>query len=124
ALAMLRAGHAVRLFARDPETVASIGRGENPRYLPGIAIAPGIEATSDIEAALTGADCVLAVTPAQALRATLAAAKDHMPAGIPLVLCAKGIERDTGALLSAIALEILPRNPVAALSGPSFASDV
>ncbi|TGV72743.1 glycerol-3-phosphate dehydrogenase, partial [Mesorhizobium sp. M00.F.Ca.ET.158.01.1.1] len=77
ALAMLRAGHAVRLFARDPETVASIGRGENPRYLPGIAIAAGIEATSDIEAALTGADCVLAVTPAQALRATLAAAKDH-----------------------------------------------
>ncbi|MEI9430035.1 NAD(P)H-dependent glycerol-3-phosphate dehydrogenase [Mesorhizobium sp. Cs1299R1N3] len=124
ALAMLRAGHSVRLFARDPETVASIGRGENPRYLPGIAIAPGIEATSDIEAALAGADCVLAVTPAQALRATLAAAKDHMPAGIPLVLCAKGIERDTGALLSAIAAEILPRNPVAALSGPSFASDV
>ncbi|MEI9424030.1 NAD(P)-dependent glycerol-3-phosphate dehydrogenase [Mesorhizobium sp. Cs1299R1N1] len=124
ALAMLRAGHSVRLFARDPETVASIGRGENPRYLPGIAIAPGVDATSDIEAALTGADCVLAVTPAQALRATLAAAKDHMPAGIPLVLCAKGIERDTGALLSAIAAEILPRNAVAALSGPSFASDV
>ncbi|TPM30202.1 NAD(P)-dependent glycerol-3-phosphate dehydrogenase [Mesorhizobium sp. B2-3-4] len=124
ALAMLRAGHSVRLFARDPETVAAIGRGENPRYLPGIAIAPGIEATSDIEAALTGSDCVLAVTPAQALRTTLASARDHMPAGIPLVLCAKGIERDTGALLSAIAAEILPPNPVAALSGPSFASDV
>ncbi|MEI9410901.1 NAD(P)H-dependent glycerol-3-phosphate dehydrogenase [Mesorhizobium salmacidum] len=124
ALAMLRAGHSVRLFARDPETVASIGRGENPRYLPDIAIASGIDATSDIAAALAGVDCVLAVTPAQALRATLAAAKDHMPAGIPLVLCAKGIERDTGALLSAIAAEILPRNPVAALSGPSFASDV
>ncbi|OBQ63490.1 NAD(P)H-dependent glycerol-3-phosphate dehydrogenase [Mesorhizobium erdmanii] len=124
ALAMLRAGHAVRLFARDPETVASIGRGENPRYLPGIAIAPGIEATSDIRAALAGADCVLAVTPAQSLRATLALAKNHMPSAIPLVLCAKGIERDTGALLSAIVEEILPQNPVAALSGPSFASDV
>lgn len=124
ALAMLRAGHSVRLFARDPETVASIGRGENPRYLPGIAIAPGIEATSDIKAALAGADCVLAVTPAQSLRATLALAKNHMPRGIPLVLCAKGIERDTGALLSAIVEEILPRNPVAALSGPSFATDV
>jgi glycerol-3-phosphate dehydrogenase (NAD(P)+) len=124
ALAMLRAGHAVRLFARDPETVAAIGRGENPRYLPGIAIAPGIGATSDIKAALAGADCVLAVTPAQSLRATLTAAKDHMPSGIPLVLCAKGIERDTGALLSAIVEEILPRNPIAALSGPSFATDV
>ncbi|QKD01125.1 NAD(P)H-dependent glycerol-3-phosphate dehydrogenase [Mesorhizobium loti] len=124
ALATLRAGHAVRLFARDPETVAAIGQGQNPRYLPGIAIEPGIEATSDIKAALTGADCVLAVTPAQSLRATLASAKDYMPSGVPLVLCAKGIERDTGALLSAIVEEILPGNPVAALSGPSFATDV
>jgi glycerol-3-phosphate dehydrogenase (NAD(P)+) len=124
ALAMLRAGHSVRLFARDPETVASIAHGENQRYLPGIAIAPGIEATSDIKVALAGADCVLAVTPAQALRATLAVAKAHMPTDIPLVLCAKGIERDTGALLSAIVEEMLPQNPVAALSGPSFATDV
>ncbi|TIM62838.1 MAG: glycerol-3-phosphate dehydrogenase, partial [Mesorhizobium sp.] len=57
ALAMLRAGHFVRLYARDPETVAAIDRGENPRYLPGIALQAGIVATSDIEAALDGADC-------------------------------------------------------------------
>ncbi|CCV10690.1 NAD(P)H-dependent glycerol-3-phosphate dehydrogenase [Mesorhizobium sp. STM 4661] len=124
ALAMLRAGHFVRLYARDPETVAAIDHGENPRYLPGIAIEPGIVATSDIKAALDGADCVLAVAPAQSLRAMLAAVKDHMPQGVPLVLCAKGIERDTGALLSAIVEEILPKSPVAALSGPSFATDV
>ncbi|ANT48979.1 NAD(P)H-dependent glycerol-3-phosphate dehydrogenase [Mesorhizobium amorphae] len=124
ALAMLRAGHFVRLYARDPETVAAIDHGENPRYLPGIAIEPGIVATSDIRAALDGADCVLAVAPAQALRSMLAAAKDHVPKSIPLVLCAKGIERDTGALLSTIVENILPENPVAALSGPSFATDV
>ncbi|MDX8453568.1 NAD(P)H-dependent glycerol-3-phosphate dehydrogenase [Mesorhizobium sp. VK9D] len=124
ALAMLRAGHDVRLYARDAETVAAIARGENPRYLPGIKIASGIAATGDIAAALDGADCVLAVTPAQSLRAVLATARNHVPQGVPLVLCAKGIERDTGALLSAIVAESLPDNPVAALSGPSFASDV
>ncbi|CDX52400.1 Glycerol-3-phosphate dehydrogenase (NAD(P)+) [Mesorhizobium plurifarium] len=124
ALAMLRAGHDVRLYARDSETVAAIVRGENPRYLPGIRIEPGIAATSDMAEALDGADCVLAVTPAQSLRAVLAGARSHVPAGVPLVLCAKGIERDTGALLSAIVEESLPGNPVAALSGPSFASDV
>jgi glycerol-3-phosphate dehydrogenase (NAD(P)+) len=47
-----------------------------------------------------------------------------MPADVPLVLCAKGIERETGALLSSIVAEILPGNPVAVLSGPSFATDV
>ncbi|TIT93516.1 MAG: glycerol-3-phosphate dehydrogenase, partial [Mesorhizobium sp.] len=90
ALAMLRAGHFVRLYARDND------RGENPRYLPGIAIEPGIVATSDIAAALDGANCVLAVTPAQSLRAMLATAAGDVPKGVPLVLCAKGIERDTG----------------------------
>jgi glycerol-3-phosphate dehydrogenase (NAD(P)+) len=124
ALAMRRAGHDVRLYARDTDTVAAIARGENPRYLPGISIEPGIAATSDIAAALDGADCVLAVTPAQSLRMVLAAARNHVPRGVPLVLCAKGIERDTGALLSAIVEESLPDNPAAALSGPSFASDV
>ena len=124
AQAMLRARHSVRLYARDEETIAAIRRGENPRYLPGIRIESGIAATGDIGAALEGADCVLAVTPAQSLRAVLAHAAGHIPAGAPLVLCAKGIERDTGALLSSIVEANLPGNPVAALSGPSFASDV
>lgn len=124
ALAMLRAGHAVRLWARDAETVVAIGRGENPRYLPGIAIEPGIEATGEMAMALAGADCVLVVVPAQSLRAVLGQARRHMPAGVPLVLCAKGIERDTGELMSSIVGQVLPENPIAALSGPSFAADV
>jgi glycerol-3-phosphate dehydrogenase (NAD(P)+) len=124
ALDLLRAGPGVRLGAREEKTVTAINRGENPDYLPGIALDPGIKATSDMAAALAGADCVLAVTPAQSLRGVLAAAQGHMPQNVPLVLCAKGIERETGALLSAIVGEILPKNPIAALSGPSFAADV
>ncbi len=124
ALAMLRAGHEVMLWARDAATVDAIGRGENPRYLPGIVFEPGIKATTDLGLALSGAHCVLAVVPAQSLRAVLGEAKEHMPAAAPLVLCAKGIERASGELLSAVVAEILPHNPVAALSGPSFAADV
>ncbi|MCB1435313.1 MAG: NAD(P)H-dependent glycerol-3-phosphate dehydrogenase, partial [Alphaproteobacteria bacterium] len=43
---------------------------------------------------------------------------------IPVVLCAKGIERSTGKLMSEMATELLPHNPAGALSGPSFATDV
>lgn len=124
ALAMLRSGHAVRLWARDDESVAAISRGENPRYLPGIAFEAGIDATSDLDAAIRDTDCVLVVTPAQTLRGVLTGLKGRLAPELPLVLCAKGIERDTGRLLSDIATEILPDNPVAALSGPSFATDV
>ena len=124
ALAMLRAGHSVSLWARDAGMAAAIRGGENPRYLPGIAMDTGVDATEDMTAALSGADCVLAVTPAQSLRTVLAEARAHLAHSVPLVLCAKGIERESGALLSDIVGEILPGNPIAALSGPSFATDV
>lgn len=124
ALVAQRAGHEVQLWARDPETVAAMGRGENLRYLPGLAFSESIGASVDLARVLEGAGCVLAVTPAQALRETLTRAASDMASRIPLVLCAKGIERGTGKLLSEIAGEILPGNPVAALSGPSFAIDV
>jgi glycerol-3-phosphate dehydrogenase (NAD(P)+) len=125
ACAMARAGNDAVLWARDAATAEAVSlRGENPRYLPGIRLEPRPAATADAGAALAGADAVLAVVPAQALAATLAELGPHLPAGAPLVLCAKGIERSTGRLLSEIAAAAAPANPVAALSGPSFATDV
>ncbi|MBX3583910.1 MAG: NAD(P)-dependent glycerol-3-phosphate dehydrogenase [Rhizobiaceae bacterium] len=124
AMQMERAGHAVRLWARNAELVEAIRRGENPRYLPGVTIGGGLGATIVASDALHGADCVLVVTPAQALRAVLGTIGQHVPKNVPVVLCAKGIEHDTGLLLSQIAVEFLPGNPVAALSGPSFAADL
>ncbi|MBU0583374.1 MAG: NAD(P)H-dependent glycerol-3-phosphate dehydrogenase [Alphaproteobacteria bacterium] len=124
AMQMVRAGHAVRLWARDADAVAAIGEGANPRYLPGISVDKGIEATTDLATALEGADCVLAVTPAQVARTTLEAMLGKIAPGVPVVLCAKGIEHDSGLLLSEIAETLLPGNPVGALSGPSFAADV
>jgi glycerol-3-phosphate dehydrogenase (NAD(P)+) len=44
--------------------------------------------------------------------------------GKPIVLCSKGIERDTGLFMSEVLAQILPDNPAAVLSGPSFAADV
>ncbi|MCO5064394.1 MAG: NAD(P)-dependent glycerol-3-phosphate dehydrogenase [Rhizobiaceae bacterium] len=123
AAALCRAGQDVTLWARSGDAVEALARGENPRYLPGIRI-PAIRATTDAAQALDGADCVLAVVPAQSLRTTLEAVAARIPPGIPVVLCAKGIERTTGLLLSGIAREHLPDNPLAALSGPSFATDV
>lgn len=125
AATMVRAGNATALWARDAEIVASLNqRRENPRYLPDIVLEAGIQATESLDEAIDGADCVLAVVPAQAMRGLLVSLADRLPSGVPLVLCAKGIERDSGLLLSQIAAELLPQTPIAALSGPSFATDV
>lgn len=119
-----RAGHAVKIWARDPELVANLRRGENPRYLPGIPLGEGFDATTDIAEALAGADCVLSVIPAQSLRPVLELARGKIAAGTPFVICAKGIERSTGKLLSAIVEDILPEVVIGDLSGPGFATDV
>jgi len=125
ATAMLRAGNDAVLWARDGDTVEAInGRSENPRYLPGIALDPAPRATTDLDEALAEAATVLAVTPAQTMRAVLGQVAGRLAPAVPVVLCAKGIERATGRRVSEIATEVLPQSPVAVLSGPSFATDV
>ncbi len=118
-------GNDTVLWARDRATVAQITAShENFRYLPGVSLAATLTATANAGEAMTDAACLLIAIPAQVLRAVIEELAEHVPAGTPVVLCAKGIERETGKLPSQIAKEFLPDNPVCALSGPSFAVDV
>ncbi|MCR5857028.1 NAD(P)H-dependent glycerol-3-phosphate dehydrogenase [Mesorhizobium sp. J428] len=125
ALTSLRGGNATTFWMRDADAVRALNeRHENPGYLPGIALDAELAATDDLDAALVGAECVLAVAPAQALREVASRLVGSIRPGVPVVICAKGIERSSGKRLSEIIREILPDNPPAALSGPSFATDV
>ena len=125
ALNSARAGNDAQLWARDLKTADAINqRQENPEYLPGIKFDARISASADAAAAMSGAALALAAIPAQSLRGALGELAGHIPAGLPVVLCAKGIERASGKLLSEVAQELLPGSPIAILSGPSFALDV
>lgn len=113
------------LWARDDETVRAINEGgTNPRYLASIQLDAKLRATSNAKEALRDAAIVLAVIPAQTLRSGLGSLASWVPVGVPVVICAKGIERDTGLLPSQVLKAVLPDNPPAALSGPSFATDL
>ncbi|MFQ6017628.1 MAG: NAD(P)H-dependent glycerol-3-phosphate dehydrogenase [Kiloniellaceae bacterium] len=126
ALAMTarRAGRDVVIWARDAGVAETInGRRENPLYLPGAALDPAIRATSDIAEAAES-DALLLVTPAQHLRGVSRNLAPCLDAGRPVVVCAKGIERETGRLMSEVLAETLPESPPAVLSGPTFAAEV
>jgi glycerol-3-phosphate dehydrogenase (NAD(P)+) len=119
------AGRKVALWAREPEVVDSINaKCENSVFLPGLALDPAIRATSDLQD-LAACDAILCVVPTQFLRAT---AQDFAASGAnktqPLVICAKGIEQKTLELPSTLLKETLPDNPLAVLSGPTFAAEV
>lgn len=123
ALAQVAAGkgHDTLLWAREPEVVSGInGSHENPLFLPQVPLSPAIRATGDL-ADLHGCDAWLVVTPAQHMRAVLSSAP---PCGKPLLLCSKGIEERSGALLHQVAQEVCPKADVMVLSGPTFAREV
>ena len=120
-----RAGHKASLWVREAEIADAINAGKgNPVFLPGIALESGIAATGDMAAALARADAVLLVAPSQFLRPVAGSMRPHLTPGTPVVLCAKGIEHDTLALMTEAAEETLPGCPIAVLSGPTFAREV
>jgi glycerol-3-phosphate dehydrogenase (NAD(P)+) len=120
-----RNGADTMLWARSDAIVASINRGDgNPDYLPGITLEPGITATTDITAAISGADAILLVTPAQFTRGVIQSFTANLNPETPLVICAKGVERGGNLLMSEVLDEVAPHNPLAVLSGPTFAAEV
>jgi glycerol-3-phosphate dehydrogenase (NAD(P)+) len=114
-------GGEVLLWARNPVLAAAINATHaNEPYLPGVALDPTIRATSDL-GALADCDALLSVTPAQHMREILGRVEVGER---PLLLCSKGIEAGTMALMSDAAAEVCPDAPIAVLSGPTFASEV
>jgi len=119
-----RAGLETTLWAREADVVASVNRShENTSFLPGIDLDPAIRATGDL-ADLAASDLVLAVAPAQHLRAALSAFAPHVREGLQVLLCAKGIEQGSLKLMTQVLAETIPQAAPAVLSGPSFAGEV
>lgn len=119
-----RAGLETVLWAREPEVVEGVNaRHENGLFLPGVTLDGAVRATGDF-VDLARSDLVLAVAPAQHLRATLTAFAPHAPPGLPVLLCAKGVEQGTLKLMSEVLSETIPDAAAAVLSGPSFAGEV
>jgi glycerol-3-phosphate dehydrogenase (NAD(P)+) len=119
-----RAGRDVILWAREGEVVAAINeRHENPLFLPGIAIDPAIAATGELAIAAS-ANAVLLAVPAQHLREIAGWLAPSLRPGAAVVICAKGVEEKTGALMSEAAAAVLPGAKLAILSGPTFAGEV
>jgi glycerol-3-phosphate dehydrogenase (NAD(P)+) len=123
-LVALRAGREVTVWAREPEVAHVINAAhENPIFLPGIALDPALVATSDMAEAAR-CDALLLAVPAQFLRGVTRALSRHIAPEAPCAICAKGIERATGALLTEICAEFLSAARLAVLSGPTFAAEV
>ena len=101
-----RAGREVQIWAREADVVKAINTAdENTSFLPGIALAPAISATADLNEAAE-ADALVLATPAQFFRATCESLAPYLDPSTPLVICAKGIEIASGALMKILQKQI------------------
>jgi glycerol-3-phosphate dehydrogenase (NAD(P)+) len=128
-LSALATGHGpTALWAREPEVVASIrDRRENCLFLPEVELPPAIAATSDLEAAIVGADAVVVAVPAQHVRAVMTEAGRWIAPGSLVVSVAKGIEASSAKRMTEVLGETLPHIPpeaVGVLAGPNLAREV
>lgn len=124
AIHLTRAGHAVRLWAREPEVVTGIRASRrNPIYLSDVDCPASIEPTGDPAEAVDRAQVVVLVVPSEFFASTLKNVS-RIPDGVPVVSATKGFDPERHVRMSELILERHPGAHVAALSGPTFAREV
>ena len=125
ALAAARAGRKVTLWSRDADQAEEMQRlRENKRRLPGVVLPSSIHITASLKEAADYGRAILLAVPAQSLRGVADALSLVIKPGLPVIVCATGIDRQTGEFMSEIITDTLPGTMPAILSGPSFADDV
>jgi glycerol-3-phosphate dehydrogenase (NAD(P)+) len=126
AVHLAKAGHGVRLWARDAALAAEMAaRRVNASYLAGITIPPAVQPMHDIADVVDGATIVVFAVPSHGLRAVARAAAPFALPDATLVSATKGLEEGSLLRMSEV---IRAENPsgveIVVLSGPSFAIEV
>ena len=125
AMSLARSGHEVSLWGRNPEVMAEMEKSrENRKYLPDAVLPDGISCTADAREAISEACAAVYVVPAQAFRSCFEATNRYVKGDVPVINCAKVVERGTHMLISQIAAQIRPDVRYAVLSGPSHAEEL
>jgi len=121
-----RIGHQVRLWSRTPalaETMRS--KRFNLNYLPDIQLPPTVEPTSLLTSAVENTDFIVVAVPSHGVRSVIAQVAPLIDHSTMVVSATKGLERGTLLRMSEVIIQELDnRQPVAVLSGPSFAAEV
>jgi len=124
AVSFARNGRQTALWGRNHQDLVDLAaRSENARYLPGVRLLALPHVTRDLSSVMSSGVIVLAV-PAQEIRTLAPLMALRARANQPVVICAKGIERGTGKMMTEVVSEFMPDVIPAVLSGPTFAREV
>lgn len=126
ALYLARRGQTVRMWSVDPTEIEAMQRdGANNRFMPGFTLPETLKPMKDLAEAVKDVDDIIVVVPSVGFRHTLTLLKPLLQANTRVTCASKGLDTETGQILSDVAEEVLGKQqPFAVLSGPSFAREV
>ena len=122
---LAKMGHLVKIWSFSKEEADLINNEKKCKFLPGVEIPKNIECNTSYEEVIKGADLILQVTPSKFTRNIVKEYKQYVDApNQPIIVCSKGIEKETALTLDEVILQEIPNARVGALSGPSHAEEV
>lgn len=123
--AMTSANASTKLWARRESLTSEINESHtNSDYLPSFMLPEALEATSDLERIVSGADVIVMAVPSHGYREVARQVAEHLRPWVPVVTLSKGLERETRRRMSQVTEEEMPGHPVAVLTGPNLAKEI
>lgn len=125
AIHLSKMGNSIKIWSYAEEEANLINKEKKCMFLPGVSIPENIECKTNFEEVIKEADLILHVTPSKVTRNIVKEYKKYIDSkNQPIIICSKGIEKDTEKPLDEVILEEIPDARVGDLSGPSHAEEV
>lgn len=118
-------GYRVTMWGHNADHVEEmIQSGQNARFLKDYPFPSTLRLTSRDDKIFDDVELVISAVPCQHMRSVWSRLNPHVPADVPIVSVAKGIENETLLRPTQILTDVLGPKPTAALSGPSIAPEL
>ena len=116
-------GNKVKIWSFSEEEKEIINNKHTCKFIPDMVINENVVCSNDIKEVVEGSDFIIHVTPSKFTRSVLKTYKDYIE-DKPVIICSKGFENDTLETLDQVFKEEVKNVRIAALSGPSYATEV
>lgn len=122
-------GHSVRMWSAFPDAAEALAATRiNARFLPGIKIPASVKFTASESHCFEETTLVISAVPTQHLRSVWTRLAPHLPDGLSIISCTKGIEIQTRMRPTQVIESALRHGDklagLCALSGPNIAGEI
>lgn len=125
AIHLAKMGHNIKIWSFSEEEADLINKERRCKFLPNVKIPENVLCKNSYEDVIKGANLILQVTPSKFTRNTIKEYKKYVDVkNQPIIVCSKGIERETTLTLDEVICEEIPNVRIGVLSGPSHAEEV